>query len=577
MNDIKGKTAEIVMDEQKEDAQKAVTGTNAATDDSKSGMTNVDDNVKGAAKAGPKIGIISELARRILDERSRFITIDNGTSTCVSSILVGDKIAKNTCIDRTGMFPNNIYYGADGTTYIGQEAIDRGNADPANMAYSFKPMATTGGTLNLRGKERDAIELMADVDLSVVTKTCERYGLKKEQIILTQSYPATWTPEIIEKMCRAANDRGVNLDPRLMFSEPVAAITAAYEKNPDIHGKNVMIVDSGAGTTDSAIVVPSVDEKGIVNISTRSLDGVGVAGNDFDTPIADRIIEQSSIALQVSVDTLREDPAVMAAVMETTRLVKESLMDEKDLVSAIMIPGYDGKIVEYSMTFKEYASKIQPILDSIEEMLKRALKSVTDDDVGNLEALGLEKFENVDVIVFAGGTSKGRYFRKYISERIVHKQVIDADSQTLVGEGLAILARKYIPIIAADRVTDLALNCRAQRGLAFGCIAADGTPKAHIHIYSKDVLPARVTHTYYVQDRHGPSAAGDIYSTDVSDHEIVSLDPDGLSSIGRFVVELPQGTKAGDEVIVTFDMLHNGVLMVSGTVHGETTDVTFEI
>jgi|GEM_PF-5448608 len=515
--------------------------------------------------------------------------LDTGSYRTTSTLTIKGATIPNRIFGE-GILPSAIYYDPDGSIFIGQEALERGLLDPKGLVVGFKTLVGSDKMFNVSGSGKTPEEILVDFDEVLVKKTCIKQGIKPENLVLFISYPVHWSPEAVDRIVSLLAERGIKTNIRAAYSEPHSAIFACIKTCPECIGTNVMVLDIGGGTADILIVCPGeTDDFGNPSfMRVRSQRGIPKAGIELSKPIMDLLVEKFSQALNMSPDTVRNNKVYMNTIAEEADLNKIDLMEGLDISAAVLIPNSDGIVIEFEMKAEDYFGIIdRSTLSEIGDTVEEALEAARQDDISNLEAIGLERFTGIDYLLCVGGTCKGKHVRDYFANRLglSEDQVINCDSQTQVCYGLAELAKLVLEnpdiVVPVEKEEDGTipeglLNNRLSRGFAIRYRDSDtGESRAGIHLWRDDVAPARNTIRYVVPKHHAETLEGEVYAIYESKHNIKSLPVAGLEVLGKLVMPLPEGTKSGDPVEITFSFSVAGTLEVCAAVNGKVLDESF--
>ncbi|MBR3409166.1 MAG: hypothetical protein IKM91_06390 [Candidatus Methanomethylophilaceae archaeon] len=516
--------------------------------------------------------------------------LDTGSYRTTSTITIKGATIPNRIFGE-GILPSAIYYNPDGSILIGKEALERSLLDPKGLVVGFKTMVETSNMFNVSGVGKTPEEIIVDYDEAMVKKTCDKHGIDLKKLVLFLSFPVHWSPETVERIVELLTERGIKTNTMTAFSEPHSAIYAGIKEYPCCIGSNVMVLDIGGGTADILIVCPGETDN-FENphfMKVRSQRGIPKAGIELSKPIVDLLVEKFSQALNMSPETVRKNKVYMNAIAEEADLNKIDLMEGTDISAAALIPNSDGRIVEFEMKAEDYFDIIdRTTLSEIGDTVDDAIASAQQDDVSNLEALGLNAFTGIDYLMCVGGTCKGRHVRDYFANRLGLRedQVIDCDSQTQVCYGLAELAKLVLDnpeiVIPLENegedstIPEGLLNNRLSRGFAIRYRDTDtGESRAGIHLWRDDIVPARNTIRYVVPKHHADTLEGEVYAIYETKHNIKSLPITGLEVLGKLIMPLPEGTKSGDPVEITFTLSTAGTLEVGAVINGKPLDESF--
>ena len=346
--------------------------------------------------------------------------IDLGTgNTCAAFSQVSDGKLNTVIIPMGGSrtvhsMRSIIAFDGSDRMFSGKEAerlIRRGKADGA---VAFKTRMGTGYLYQSYGKFHSPVELSAMV-LENVRKNAEAFlnSRLRDAVI---AVPARFDQNQRNATVEAAAIAGIKV--KQLVSEPTAAVIAYKLKNPGMDGKNVLVFDMGAGTTDVSIV--HVSGKNFTVLGTYGNTHLG--GNDIDNAIVERI------KAFLHGKGMKNYPEALEVLAEQLK-IKLSGSNEAE----IRIPGSVAKSGQtlYGMSATEMNDIIRSLLPEIFKCIDMAV-------FGS----GVSR-KDIDIIILTGGQLKMPQLRSAIEDYLSMHAAKGINPETAVATGASIIASGY--------------------------------------------------------------------------------------------------------------------------------------
>jgi len=288
--------------------------------------------------------------------------------------------------------------------------------EPSVVAYNKKTeevIAVGQEALKMLGRTPSYIQTECPVRDGVISNHLFTEYLIKEFVkkvsksFLFKPRIAICVPSAITRVeARAVEEAAMNAGARSVFliEEPIAAAIGA---GIDINRPNgQMIVDSGGGTTDIAVIT-------LGGVVTKS--SVKIAGNAYDEAITQYIREQYKLAIGTSAaERIKKDLGCVYDPDDTfTTIVKG-----RDLVS--------GYPIQVEINQKEIYDICLPLANEVVTAVKAVLEQTPPELVGDIYVNG---------ITMTGGTSQLRGFDHLISDAIGVSVHLAEDPTRCVGVG----------------------------------------------------------------------------------------------------------------------------------------------
>ena len=288
--------------------------------------------------------------------------------------------------------------------------------EPSVVAYNQKTeevIAVGHEALKMLGRTPSYIQTECPVRDGVISNHLFTEYLIKEFVKkVTKSFIfkpriAICVPAAITRVeARAVEEAAMNAGARSVFliEEPIAAAIGA---GIDINRPNgQMIVDSGGGTTDIAVIT-------LGGVVTKS--SIKIAGNAYDEGITQYIREQYKLAVgTTAAERIKKEIGCVYEPDESlTTIVKG-----RDLVS--------GYPIQVEINQKEVYNIARPLANEVVTAIKAVLEQTPPELVGDIYSNG---------ITMTGGTSQLKGFDKLIAENIGVSVRLAEDPTKCVGIG----------------------------------------------------------------------------------------------------------------------------------------------
>ncbi|MDX2543293.1 Hsp70 family protein [Streptomyces sp. WI04-05B] len=221
------------------------------------------------------------------------------------------------------------------------------------------------------------------------------------------------------------------LYPRQLIPEPTAAAVAYGVDRAESERQVYLVFDLGGGTFDVSIIETRDDE--IEVIATAGDQRLG--GGDFDDAVVDWIVRELGDALPKGTERLRIKAAAEAAKRELS-LRSTTTVD------------LGGGVPALELDRDTFEREIQPILQRSLHQVDEALRFAR-------SAKGVER-EDVNAVLLVGGSTRIPRVRRMLLDHFDQDEDFvrgDANPDTLVARGAAIVANRFEPTPAFDLAT----------------------------------------------------------------------------------------------------------------------------
>lgn len=432
----------------------------------------------------------------ILKGQTTYVGIDFGTSTTVVSVATGDPKQENLK-SKAIELNQKLYDGAiyknykiptmvgcyNNTLLVGQGANDLKQKlkQGKNLWHSFK--MELGEDMGAKYAEselnNDKIKILNPKDVTTLffkylKAQIEKY-VKENNLPSTIEYavsiPASFEANQRKDLIDSLHANEMMLQKQALIDEPNAAFLS-YISQQDLQNEinisddfpiNILVFDFGAGTCDISILEIANTAKGYKskNLAISRFDALG--GNDIDKKIAlDILFQQFLDANNVDEDIFKtkEKAIILSRLEKPAELLKIKVSEELDLIknhndfekiikndkvvqinNKIEIPTRKGVFVleKPQLSYLEFADIIDSFTTSnIEDYENPNTKTVFTPIISALEKSNLH-FEDIDYILFIGGSAKNPLIQKAIKEYFEDSvYLIPSDLQAHVSAGAAI-------------------------------------------------------------------------------------------------------------------------------------------
>lgn len=440
--------------------------------------------------------LLGNSGNMILKDQTTYVGIDFGTSTTVVSIATGDPkldsltskaIELNQKLYDGGIYKNykipTMVGWYNNTLLVGQGANDLKQKlkQGKNLWHSFK--MELGEDMGAKYAEselnNDKIKILNPKDVTTLffkyLKTQIEKYVKENNLPSTIEYavsiPASFEANQRKDLIDSLHANGMMLQKQALIDEPNAAFLS-YISNQNLQNEvhisedfptNILVFDFGAGTCDISILEIANTAKGYKskNLAISRFDALG--GNDIDKKIAlDILFQQFLDTNNVDEDIFKtkEKNIILSRLEKPAELLKIKVSEELDLIKThndfdkiinndkvvqinhkIEIPTRRGVFVldKPQLSYLEFADIIDSFTTSnIEDYENPNAKTVFTPIISALEKSNLH-FEDIDYILFIGGSAKNPLIQKAIKEYFEDSvYLIPLDLQAHVSAGAAI-------------------------------------------------------------------------------------------------------------------------------------------
>jgi molecular chaperone HscC len=316
------------------------------------------------------------------------VGIDLGTTN--SAVALWDGEAAQLVPNALGQMltPSAVSVLPDGTTVVGQAALERMAAKDGATQVSFKRYMGTDHKLKLGRNTYSAEELSALVLASLRDDVAAQTGQVPSEVVIT--VPAYFNDKQRKATRRAGELAGLSV--RRLINEPTAAALAFGLANRGEH-EPFLVFDLGGGTFDVSIVEMFA---GIVEVRASAGDN-RLGGDDFNAALANAL--RARLDPDGLLDRLNPERA-RALLLQAAERTRRVLSDKGEAEFALTV---EDKRLAIPVTAADLETAAEPLLRRLRDPVVRALRD------SQIDTASLSE------VVLVGGATRMPVVRKAIT------------------------------------------------------------------------------------------------------------------------------------------------------------------
>ena len=474
--------------------------------------------------------------------RFMIVGIDLGTSTSEIAYLkdgVPRLVRGRGSVGAGGVLPSVVGLLPDGQLEVGVAALNQAVVRPRFTVQEVKRLMGTAERVSLGDDTYAPQEISALILRRLVAEAEAELGERVTEAVIT--VPANFDDVQRQATIDAGTLAGLRV--RRLINEPTAAAVAYGLERPGREAK-ILVYDLGGGTFDVTLL----------ELSEGVLDVLATAGNnrlggaDFDDALVRHLAAECR--RKTGVDLLGSERGRQRLKREARTTVKEYLSTSQAVSLTMENVGLDasGGPVDFSVvvTRPEFERILEPLVRSTEVQVQEVLRAA------KLRA------EQVDEVVFAGGSTKIPYVRQFVADLFGGREfaaVVPPDEAVALGAAVVAAMEQGVPTSTALVVTDV-----LSRSFGVRVIEVDEHGREDRDGYSV-ILPknAKVPRT---ARRSYRTRAEFQTGVDVEVFQGESEHCSENASVGEFHLEIQQPGPAGQPVEVEMSINLSGMLDV---------------
>ncbi|MEL6108324.1 MAG: Hsp70 family protein [Planctomycetota bacterium] len=430
---------------------------------------------------------------------------------------------------------------------VGVEAIEAGLLEPDRLAvYAKRDIGEDHYEKAIRGKQLPSEVIQAIILRKLRADAEMKLGQIQEAVITV--------PAFFNEPCRkATQDAGRLAGIRVLdiINEPTAAaITYGIEQGflkPDgtsAERETVLVYDLGGGTFD--VTLMEIEGGNFKTIATAG--DVYLGGIDWDQRIVDFISE--AFLEEHGIDPRQDDQATQELQRKANQ-TKHALTQRESVSIAF---AHDGKRLRTELTEEHFAERCA---DLVERTLLTVQLLLDDADVS---------WDQLTRLILVGGSTRMPMIRRELERA----SSMTLDRSLSPDEAVSHGAALYAGMILGKNGDTGSITIGNVNSHDLGVLAMDpktGKPRRQIMIPRNSALPARKEVRFRTHEDNQANVRIDV---------VEGGDDRGINAtqVGKCIVDdLPQGTRKGARVDVTFDYGADGRL----TVHARLPEIEREV
>lgn len=347
------------------------------------------------------------------------VVVDFGATHTVTVAATSSSAGSLVSIDGEPWFPSAVFWGADGSATVGDDAVRLGRAQPARLALRTKVRIAEGEAL-LADSVVPTVSLVREVLGRALTEADRVVDAPVGHLVLT--HPADWGPERLGVLLSAAQ----GLSPRLStVTEPVGAAARFAQHHPVPPGASMAVLDLGGGTCDATIVRQA--SNGFTVTSCAGLPDLG--GDDLDQRLISQLrsrnpqLERFLAGVENEGQLPAEEMIQLARFRADVRGAKEILSRHPQ--ADVVLPGGLGETI---VTRNEFEDLVRADLQRAVLLLNRC---TTESGLAPQDLVAVQ---------LVGGSSRVPLLAQLLQEWTTSPVRLDDQPETVVAFGACTIA-----------------------------------------------------------------------------------------------------------------------------------------
>ncbi len=476
------------------------------------------------------------------------VGIDLGTTNSEVAIVRGGRVEVIPVAPGVRILPSLVGVADDGSLLVGEAARNQYALHPERSVRSIKRRMGEYTAVQMAGKDYSPQEISAMILRRLRDIAEAHIGEPVGKAVIT--VPAYFSDAQRQATREAGEIAG--LEVVRIINEPTAA-ALAYESCHS-GARKALVYDLGGGTFDVSVV--NLESDVVEVLASHGNNHLG--GDDFDQKLITLAIDH--LKAQHDID-IRPHAQAMARLQHAAEAAKITLSDEP---YATLAEEYlfekDGVPIHLSVEISrdDYEEMIEPYVAETLEAVHVALSGA-----------GLT-VADINEILLVGGATRTPLVQRRLESELGMQPRAEVDPDLCVAMGAAIQAA----VIAGGQAPTVLVDVTPY---TFGTSAleyfnGDMYPYCYVPLIRKNTpIPVSKSEGFCTVFDGQRQVDINVYQGE---------DPDALNNIqiGRFTIEGLRDAPAGNPLITTFSLDHNGILQVTsrekntGLVHSITID-----
>ncbi|MCL2466115.1 MAG: Hsp70 family protein [Micrococcales bacterium] len=300
------------------------------------------------------------------------LAVDFGTVNTGATVRFADGRVEKVKLEAAADTMASAVVLVDGRWRVGQAALNARWTHPAQFVGS--PKARLGQEPMLLGDALVDPAVLASQVLSVVRDRAVRAagGGAPDRLVLT--HPVDWGRKRLDALREAARLAGFPTDSIRLLPEPIAALHAHVQPGSLPPGSRVMVVDTGGGTCDVALLQVTDDPtpgNDLLVVAQEGDDRLG--GNDLDELLYRWVLAQLDMSGRSDIVAALAVADNLAAALTLRDMVRAAKQDLSEHANAPIAVDVNGARVSLNITREEYEGIIAEPMSRAGALASRVL------------------------------------------------------------------------------------------------------------------------------------------------------------------------------------------------------------